>query len=549
MNAGVIPFPSGGISAEWCQSHIEWIYGFRLDTWQLEDLVRLLSGGIYTVMYPTDFGKSMLIELYVILSLLRNPKRRKIVVKINQGAADECCSELAKRLHFAATHVCPKCDVAHSEVKPLVAWRGGEPYGVGEGFWVEGAHADGTGDRNTNKSVRCYGIGSRDLQGKRGDTCIDDLERREEAVSVAERARLVSRVGAVTRTLEDYPDMLWAMFGTPQHEESIYFDLAVRLQDLGVQYAEIHRPLDFVLGTPFGTRRRQKIEIHRRTMPKSEFAAAYELRPIHSRKLTNEEIERLVKAREAPRFLHERHFYDWLRQRMLSDRPEYRDPQTWEREVLTRLTKLEFYIGWDPAGTGDWASAVIALLGRHVWVLRTYLGTGDAWDQASRIKGYHMEFPSAVVIIEKNGQQKAFKDVFEMACPEATIFGHATFSNKDSEQVGIPALIKDVREGYLHLPFGDEDWADEEFRDFIIELQRYGPTAHPHIIPAIWFCWYWSRKHEYSDVARAEVEKRQHDAEVGEIRIQHPEFATRIAPPRNPELRRRAQAAWGRRHR
>jgi hypothetical protein len=540
--------PGRGISKEWVQGHVEFLYGFRLDDWQLEDLCKLLNGGIYSVMYPTDFGKSMLIEIYVVLSLIRDHRRRKIVIKINESAAEETASELALKLEKAATHECPVCGYDHAAVRPKIAWRNGEPYGISSGFWIAGAERDD--GRNTNKSVRCYGIGSRDLQGKRGDTCIDDLERREEATSQAERKRLVDRVSAVMRTLEDPGDdpySLWAMFGTPQHEESVYYDLTARLAGIGIAYEQVHRPLATLLDTPFGRRRRQKMEIHRRTMSKSEWQAAYELRPRYGR-MTRADMVALIEDRTLPKIKNERQFYELLKRSLLVDRPTWKDVRNWEREVLARLADLEIYIGWDPATTGDWACAVVAILGRHAYVLRTYLGIDDSFGQASRIRDLFLAFPSAAVVIEKNGQQKAFKDIFEVACPEAKVFGHGTFENKDSDKVGIPALMEDIREGYFHLPFADEDWAEEEFGDLLLEFERYGPTAHPHIIPAIWFPWHWSRKHSVKGKVELEIARRQYEELTANVRIQSTVTRSRMSAP-SAALRSRSQAAWSRHHR
>src|SRR5207302_2295262 len=141
---------------------------------------------------------------------------------------------------------------------------------------------------------------------------------------------------------------------------------------------------------------------------------------------------------------------------LLSECPTFRDPTNWEREVLTRLATLEFYIGWDPATTGDWANCACAILGRQTYLLRSQLSVGDVWEQSLRIKNLFSLFPSSSVIIEKNAQQKAFKDVFEKACPEAPVFGHGTYSNKEAPGIGLTAFAAEIREGHLHIPWADE---------------------------------------------------------------------------------------------
>src|SRR2546430_13044410 len=136
-------------------------------------------------MYPTDYGKSTLIEMAVVLGLILDANARFVVVKINEQAARECAEELARKLQLASETLHQK------QLKPLVTWRHeSTPFGVGGGFWIQGADHSG---RNTNRSVHCYALGSRDLQGKRGRTLIDDIETQEEANSIAMRLQLEKR--------------------------------------------------------------------------------------------------------------------------------------------------------------------------------------------------------------------------------------------------------------------------------------------------------------------------------------------------------------------
>src|ERR1700730_6099346 len=120
-------------------------------------------------MYPTDYGKSTMIEIVVVLGLILDHNRRFIVVKINDAAAQETSGEICSKLQRAA-------DVLKlAEIRPLVAWRNGNPFGISNGFWVGGSdRAVGLG-RNSNRSVHVYALGSRDLQGKRGPTLVDDV--------------------------------------------------------------------------------------------------------------------------------------------------------------------------------------------------------------------------------------------------------------------------------------------------------------------------------------------------------------------------------------
>lgn len=487
-------------------------------------------------MYPTDYGKSTLIEMTVVLGLILDPNARFIVVKINEQAARECAEELARKLKLASETLHEK------QVGPLVMWRHEAAFGVGGGFWVEGADHSG---RNTNRSVHCYALGSRDLQGKRGRTLIDDIETQEEANSVAMRLQLEKRLSAVMRTLEDRPDALWAVLGTPYHETSIHFDLVTKLRGLGVRYEEIRREPRLPDGSALWQDRVQKMEIHRRVMSKTEFAAAYELRPVSMRRFHVEEIESLKEKWWAvPR--NESEFRRWLYEWLIQQKPERRDLSEWQRECAQRLVALEFYIGWDPATTGDWACGVLGILGRQTYCLRSYLGVGDVWEQSLRVKNLFEIFPSASVIIEKNAQQKAFRDVFEKACPPAPIFGHGTYSNKEAPGIGLTAFAAEIREGHFHLPWGDRDRAEEEFSDLIAELEQYGPTSHPHILAALWFCWYFAHKHEIEKPLRKVIEAGG-VPEVTKHRVLRSD--SNVITMRSKELQLRSREAWRRHYR
>lgn len=514
---------------------VELIWGFRLQWFQIEDLMKLLQGGIYSVMYPTDYGKSTLIEMTVVLGLLLDHDARFIVVKINEQAARECAEELARKCALAA-------EVTHEQsLKPLITWRGEQPFGVGGGFWVKGANHAG---RNTNRSVHCYALGSRDLQGKRGRTLIDDIETQEEANSLAMRLQLEKRISAVMRTLEDKPDALWAVLGTPYHETSIHFDLVTKLRGLGVRYDEIRREPRLPDGSALWPDRVAKMEIHRRVMSKTEFAAAYELRPVSQRRFTVAEINALKRTwMEVPRNEDQfrRDLFAWL----IASKPERRDLSEWQREVATRLLALEFYIGWDPATTGDWACGVLAILGRQTYCLRSHLGVGDVWEQSLRVKTLFEAFPSSSVIIEKNAQQKAFRDVFEKACPAAPVFGHGTYSNKEAPGIGLTAFAASIRDGNFHIPWGNEERAEDEFTDLLLELEQYGPTAHPHILAALWFCWYFSHKHEIEKPLRKVLEQGG-SQEITRHKVLRP--TPNVLTLRTTEMSQRSRSAWRRRH-
>jgi hypothetical protein len=289
------------------------------------------------------------------------------------------------------------------------------------------------------------------------------------------------------------------------------------------------------------------MEIHRRTMTKTEFAAAYELRPVSARRFRPEDIEALKEPSwNVPK--DERAFRFWLYEHLISIKPEFRAADSWEKEVLTKLTTLEFYIGWDPATTGDHAVSACALLGWQTYLLRAILGVGDVWDQALKAKSLFELFPSSSVIIEKNAQQKAFKDVFEKACPDAPVFGYGTYAAayRESYAASMPAFMAEVREGKLHIPWANSEASESEFSDFVAELEQYGPTAHPHIIPSIWFCWAWSHQHEVEKPTKKALEG------AGEQEVTHHKILlpnSGRGSLRSPDMIQKSREAWNRRRR
>lgn len=517
------------------QEHVEELWGFRLFPWQLEDLVKLLNGGVYALMYATDHGKSMLIEIETVLNLILDADARNIIIKINDAAARECAEEIARKLEKASKR--------YPQVKPVLQWRNDIPHGIGSGFWVEGANfLDG---RNINRSVRCYGLGSRDLQGKRGRTKVDDVETEEEARSEAMRTRLEARLDSVLRTLEAETvtqNGLWAVFGTPQHDHSVYHKLPAKLASTGIPHEIIKRPAILPDGSYLMPSRAAKIEVHRATMSKQAFASAYELRPLEAKRPTPEQIETLIKHRgmRIPRNQAEMREFVVDELARMGIEP---------RQQLDLLAELEYFVDWDPATTGEWAGCAIARLQRHTWLLRSFKSAGaDVYDQVAHIHGYVELFPDAEIVLEKNAEQKAFKDVYEQVYPDETVELHGTFSNKNHGNISIPAMMAEMREGYFHIPWADELESEEEFGDFIDEVSTWSMTAHPHIIPAVWFGWHRSKQWEQEPRDGTEIPAGL--PEVVQVIQQRPMMPVtlRALADAEPELKRRSSEAWSRRH-
>lgn len=528
------------------------VWGITLQPWQLQDLHRFVHGGIFAYSIPTDFGKSMLLEMAACVRLTMDPNRRIILVKINDAAAREVTQEVCRRLQFIATelqdHGAPLYPYVAPKIRGMKA--GADPWGVGGGFDIEGIDHQ---VRNINKSFRGYSLGSRDLQGKRGDTMIDDVERQEEAESEAYRRLLKIRVEAVFRTLESRIDALWLIVGTAFHSDSIYDFVCRRLEGISRPFSRIVRPYRNEDGSMLWPERAEKVEVHRHMMSKTAWNAAYELVPIHGRGLTQKDLEEKVRDRSMPPARDQRVFVQWLTEWATRNVPPHRDPRTWKFEIETKIQKnLAFYIGWDPATVGDWGITVTAMLGEDAWVLRSRLDVGDTWEQVLGVRDVFLHFPEARIMLETNGQQKAFWDVAQqddMLRQANIITGGTSERAKTDPQVGVPAMMERLMTGYFHLPYGDEDWAEREFRDLENEAQSWGPTSHPHLLYAIWFGWRWHRRHITMSGVRAVVAERELARQTQTVKLDLPRPQMNAIPDSRVALRGRTREAWGRRHR
>lgn len=529
------------------------IWGIRLLPWQLDDLFKFVNGGLFSYSIPTDHGKSMLLEMTACARLVADPNRRILVVKINDNAAREVTAECARRMHqisLLKEHGAPM----YPGTRPLLRWSKGregiDPWGIGNGFDIEGRTYT---ERNVNMSFHGYALGSRDLQGKRGDTLSDDLERQEEADSEAYQRMLRVRVDAVLRTLESRLDSLWMIVGTPFHADSIYSYVTRALEGINRPFEKIHRPYQLPDGSFLWPERAEKVEVHRKTMSKTAFAAAYELIPLRSRSMTSAEIEEKVRDKRMPYIQNQKQLWELLVESARSHCPPWRNMSEWLMDVEQRLAQgLGLYIGWDPATVGDWAVVVIACWGEETYLLRCTLGMGDTWEQLLIVRDYFVGFPEARIMVENNGQQKAFKDLMQQ--DDTLRFAHVvdhgtTASRKDDPQVGLPAMVDRIQDGYFTTPWMDEERAYREFKDFEDELAIYGPTSHPHVLPAIWFGWRWHRLNVQMTGVRRKVAERELVRKTATVQINMPKAAGSgtIATPQSAYLRQRTREAWRRR--
>jgi hypothetical protein len=388
------------------------------------------------------------------------------------------------------------------------------------------------------------------------------VETMEEAQSPAYRERLRKRVSAITRSIEASVDLLFAAFGTPTHSDSVYYALVDNLETLRqegiVKYERIDLPYEAVEGDILGRKpgeilceeRAVKARIHKAIMDPAEYAAAYGLTQVGGNKWEKSDLE-VLKDWSIPWVENEKHFYNILFQSYMENRPDNIRRDSWTHTVKSILLKLSFAVGWDPATTGVNAIGLLAFLGARFWILRVHLGQCDSMEQVAIAQSFWEDFPSAEVVIESNAQQKTFIDIFEQACPDAEVVAHNTFhENKKSSRVGLPAMLRFMRRGMCKLPFASEDVCHDYFQPLFKELLRHGPTAHPHLLPALWFAWMNNRNQMVEDDIAAVIDQKDEEKkkEIESVRIIRPKPTVRLSPT-SQIIRKSSQAAWSRRHR
>jgi hypothetical protein len=463
---------------EWVRKMVEWLWGFPLKWFQLEDLMTLLTGGILSIMYPTDHGKSMLCEMSVVLSICDNPDRRQIYVPAAKETASDFLVTCAVHLEHASER--------YPDVLPLVRHdEHGTPV-CGAGFYVKGADR-----RNKNRSIMAFTLGGKVKQGRRGRTHVDDVETEKEGQYSVAREQLGIRIASTLRTLEDRPDALWALFGTPYAPNSVYYSIPEKLEALGKGYTVIRRPVvDEETGVALWPERHHKVQLHRLTMQPGEYDAAYRLiRPLQHGKPTEDEIRRIPKD-----------YFGWLEDEQMA--------RQWLADVMTTtytrrypssfnevrkrvaflMQGLRFYIGWDPAARGAFGLVLDAVLDQNWWILRARSNAGDIYDQLAILEPWWRAFPSATIVHEKNAQQWVFSDILSNLLPDAHLEPHYTKTATDAdEDVGVPSVLKLAKglNNYLHLPYADAQ--TREMSDAVLAEIRGWPGVHGHMLPAIWF--------------------------------------------------------------
>lgn len=545
-------------------SFVHEVWDIRLEPWQLDDYLRFILGGVFAYSIPTGFGKSMGLEIVHCCRLVDDPNRRQIAIKSNDTTANEMTVEVCRRLQDISVRCIQRGGPMFDWVTPNVRWTGrqrGEeidpwrhtPFAVKDGFTVAGI--DLRHRHRSIQSFRGYGIGDQDLQGKGGDTSIDDVERLEHADSEAERRRLATRMDGVVRTLDENPhDTLWIMVGTAMHEESVYDKVCEQLGGLTIPWARVERPLYNADGSLLSSRLAEKIMVHKALMSKRAWNVGYELKRDRRRAMSTVEIEQTLRDAAMPWITNEREFAAYFLDWALRNAPPYTSPQTWRLRVEESIQReLKFYICWDPATENDWAVVVVAMWGDHMWLLRCVVDDLDTWEQLQQVKDCYLHFPSAMLVLETNGQQKVFLDVAREDDVLSQIKYHRhTSQGRKHPQAGVPAMMEFIREGFLRCPWGDPARAGLEFERFEHEVTHFGPTAHPHALMAIWFAWRLHRRSRIGNSMRARIARQAAKAETTQNVIQIPRPAPNLlgsTPRQGTWLRDRSRSAWSRRHR
>lgn len=130
------------------------------------------------------------------------------------------------------------------------------------------------------------------------------------------------------------------------------------------------------------------------------------------------------------------------------------------------------------------------------------------------------------------------------------VIEHGTYRNKNHGPISMPSMVDSMVKGYFHVPWQDEAASEEAFTDLIDEIKKYSVASHPHILPAIWFGWYYSEK----SAGRTEddIKKELPPAGTLEVAVQQPRMPV-LMPVTvaamaevEDELKQRSREAWAR---
>lgn len=466
--------------------------GAPQETYLLDDLMMILEGGVFTLAYPTDYGKSTLIEMSCVFSLLFWPKSTSnTIVKANEDAS------------VAAARVCwwklTRASSCFPYARPLTGLRQGNPE-VKKGFFIQGSELRTFGGRDP--SIYPAGIGDSSLPGRRGRAHFDDLETENVVKSEAKMDTLKKQFNSCVRLIQRSKRMLFLVAGTPQGSNSIMYSIRNDFQSSQIPYKSITRP-EFIQEGPHKGKllwpaAKLKAEIQRQLMDPAAYQIAYGLKPPGSNWYDGESAVEMLKDQTMPFPQNRQEFISWYTGRLYEEItpkvgfiPELRFQADADRMVSTMVAATRFYIGWDPASTGTYSLNLLAFAPGRRFILRSLIEAGTPDEQTFVIKQWRRDFPGLTVVLEADATQLAFASILMHVDPQCPWTPHMTHGyNKDSKQIGIPSMMREFMRGDWKLPWVNDVWGEEYFGPLMREVKRWGPVGHPHGLPACWFVWH-----------------------------------------------------------
>lgn len=468
--------------------------GGATEPYLLDDAYLLLQGGIFSIAYPTDYGKSTLVDVDTVCSLLFWPEETlNLIIKRAADTAVKAAQGCAFKLKRASEHF--------PYARPMCRWdpSTGMPM-VKDGFWIEGSRLRAMGERN--RSVYPAGIGAVAIQGMRGRTKLDDLEDENTLKSAAKTDTLHKNVNNAVRGLESAKDnALWAIFGTPQGAASVMHVVDKDLTRMGRRYRIIRRPRIIAEGPNAGKllfpARESKYEMQSGIMDPGALRIAYDLVELGAGQFDADFVLTQIRDRHFPRPRNEAELREYLYARLVQDA---RSKGHGGNEVYVEAQRLvaedlSIFGNWDPATTGTYAISLLAALPRSFWLLDFHMDTETSDQQADRLLEWQAFFPSITFVIERDGTQDSFIDLLRLKDPNVMVVPHLTHAqNKNVGHTSIPSMMKEMgRPGVWHFPWANDD-AEEYFALLVNEIRRWGPVSHPHGIPSLWFGWHYDKQ-------------------------------------------------------
>lgn len=538
---------------------IYWLFEFDPETgpeeggstfpYLLDDLMEMLHGGVFSIAYPTDHGKSTLVDADTVCSLLLWPEETlNIIIKRAVETAIASAQACAFKLLRASDHF--------PYARPLCRWdvQTGLPQ-VKAGYFIEGCRLRNLGNRD--RSVYPAGIASASVQGMRGRSKLDDLEDENTLKSEAKTDTLRKQVNNSIRNLQQAgPGVvpLWAVLGTAQGAQSVVLVVDEDLSGQGMVFRSIRRP-QVIEDGPFKGQflfpaRQVKSKMQQGLMDPAAYDIAYNLKVPGAGRFDAEHALRTVLDPRLPLFANEGQFQEYLYNRLIEDGSRHGQGDysgDIQREAHRMVTEeLALYVGWDPATVGTYAMSLLAMLPRTRWLLRLAVDSKTSDEQADDILQWQELFPSVTVVVERDGTQDAFIDILRLKGPGTMIVPHQTHGfNKNTRHAGIPAMMGEMLvPNCWHFPYVPEDYCTDYLARLLREVRRWGPTDHPHAIPALWFPWYFDRS---TRMGEEPARRRDGDnVEVFDVVLQSRRPMRDVAPT-SLEPRTASQESWARR--